>query len=112
MQWRWALLLFFALGSYAAAQDKPPILNCTKPEGADARTVVESQRAWAKHLGEKSHEKTLPLDKAGWPPNQRLAAARNYPITVIVPARNDEADIGACLRSLAAQENGDGPVEV
>jgi len=40
-----------------------------------------------------------------WPPNQRLAATRNYPITVIVPARNEEADIGACLRSLAAQEN-------
>jgi len=40
-----------------------------------------------------------------WPPHQRLAATRRYPITVIVPARNEEADIGACLRSLAAQEN-------
>ncbi len=42
-----------------------------------------------------------------WPPNQRLAATRNYPITVIVPARNEEADIGACLRSLVSQENVD-----
>ena len=40
-----------------------------------------------------------------WSPNQRLAAGRSYPITVIVPARNEEADIGACLRSLLAQEN-------
>ncbi len=65
MQLRWlVLLLFFALASSASAQDKPAILDCTKPEGTDAKTVVESQRAWAKHLGERSHEKALSLDKA------------------------------------------------
>lgn len=66
MQLRWlVILLFFALASSATAQDKPPILDCTKPEGIDARTVSESQRAWAKHLGEKSHEKVLSLDMEG-----------------------------------------------
>lgn len=40
-----------------------------------------------------------------WSPNQRLAAGRSCPITVIVPARNEEEDIAACLRSLVAQEN-------
>ena len=59
------LMLFLMLTSSTRGQDKPPILDCTRPEGADAKTVVEVQRAWAKHLGEKSHEKVLPLDKAG-----------------------------------------------
>jgi chlorobactene glucosyltransferase len=39
-----------------------------------------------------------------WPPEERLAAGRRYPITVIVPARNEQADVAACLRSLLAQE--------
>jgi glycosyltransferase involved in cell wall biosynthesis len=39
-----------------------------------------------------------------WPPEQRLAPGQRYPITVIVPARNEHGDVAACLRSLLAQE--------
>ena len=41
----------------------PPLLDCTGPNGADAKTVRESQIAWAKYLGEPSFEKTMYLDK-------------------------------------------------
>jgi formylglycine-generating enzyme required for sulfatase activity len=47
------------------APDKPPLLDCTGPEGADATTVVAAQKAWAKYLSETSHELAFPLDKAG-----------------------------------------------
>jgi formylglycine-generating enzyme required for sulfatase activity len=58
-----SFLLVFAANTWAA--DSPPILDCTEPNGADAMTVVAAQKAWAKYLGEKSHEKVFPLDKAG-----------------------------------------------
>ncbi len=41
------------------------VLDCTGEKGADAATVRAAQVAWAKFLGEKSHEKTMALDKAG-----------------------------------------------
>jgi formylglycine-generating enzyme required for sulfatase activity len=47
------------------ADERPPGLDCTGPSGANARTVRAAQVAWAKFLGEKSHEKTMALDKAG-----------------------------------------------
>lgn len=47
------------------ALEEPPLLDCTRPEGADARTVGAAQKAWAKYLGETSHEQAFPLDKAG-----------------------------------------------
>lgn len=58
-----SLLLSFAAN--ASADEKPPILDCTEPNGVDAKTVAASQKAWAKHLGEPSHEKAFPLDKTG-----------------------------------------------
>jgi formylglycine-generating enzyme required for sulfatase activity len=47
------------------AAERPPYLDCTGPNGADAETVRASQIAWAKYMGESSHEKAFPLDKAG-----------------------------------------------
>jgi formylglycine-generating enzyme required for sulfatase activity len=47
------------------SKDPPSSLDCTGPTGADAKTVVAAQRAWAKYLGEASHMKKFPLDKAG-----------------------------------------------
>ena len=47
------------------AAEQPPHLDCTRPTGADARTVTAAQQAWAKHRGETSHEKKFPLDTAG-----------------------------------------------
>ncbi|OWK40319.1 protein of unknown function DUF323 [Fimbriiglobus ruber] len=44
---------------------KPPLLDCTSPGGADARTVLASQKAWAKFLIEPSHEKSFTLDMTG-----------------------------------------------
>lgn len=58
-------VLLLAAFSGARADEQPPPLDCTGPDGLDARAVVLAQKAWAKHLGEKSHEKTLPLDRAG-----------------------------------------------
>lgn len=60
--------LVFAFAGPAAlliAQEKPPILDCTGPAGADAKTVVAAQQSWAKYLGEASPTKAFPLDKAG-----------------------------------------------
>jgi hypothetical protein len=57
------LLLLFPL--LLVAQESPPILDCTGPTGADAKTVLAAQQAWARHLGEASHEKSFPLDKTG-----------------------------------------------
>ena len=59
------LLLFLAFAIGVRAAGKPPILDCTVPGGADTGTVVAAQKAWANYLGEKSHEKTFPLDKQG-----------------------------------------------
>jgi glycosyltransferase involved in cell wall biosynthesis len=39
-----------------------------------------------------------------WLPEDRPLPERNYAVTVIVPARNEEADIAGCLRSLLGQE--------
>ena len=39
----------------------PPPLDCTGPHGADAATVLASQRAWTRHMGFASHEKLFPL---------------------------------------------------
>ena len=47
------------------ARDKPPILDCTGSAGAEAKAVVASQKAWARSLGETSHQRAFPLDKAG-----------------------------------------------
>jgi formylglycine-generating enzyme required for sulfatase activity len=57
------LLLLFPL--LLVAQEAPPNLDCTGPKGADAAAVLAAQQAWAKHLGEASHEKSFPLDKGG-----------------------------------------------
>ncbi|MBM3348006.1 MAG: hypothetical protein FJY55_16180, partial [Betaproteobacteria bacterium] len=57
-------LLLLALSS-AQAADTPPPLDCSGASGADAKTVAQAQKAWAAHLGEKGHEKTMPLDKGG-----------------------------------------------
>ena len=59
------LLLLLAFIPSVWADDKPAALDCTGPDGVDAKAIVSAQEAWAKHLGEKAHEKTLPLDKAG-----------------------------------------------
>lgn len=59
------LPILLAFASAAKADEHRPILDCTGPKGADAKTVAVAQKAWAKRLGETSHEKTLPLDKAG-----------------------------------------------
>jgi formylglycine-generating enzyme required for sulfatase activity len=45
--------------------EKPPALDCTGKTGADAVTAKAAQVAWAKYLGEKSHEKAFPLTKDG-----------------------------------------------
>ena len=58
------LMSLLSLGT-TRAEERPPILDCTGPEGVDPRKVSSVQRAWAKHLGETSHEKAFPLDKAG-----------------------------------------------
>ncbi|OWK38600.1 bifunctional serine/threonine-protein kinase/formylglycine-generating enzyme family protein [Fimbriiglobus ruber] len=52
-------------GKETLASQKPPLLDCTGPNGADAETVRAAQKAWAKYLGETSHEKSFPLDKDG-----------------------------------------------
>ena len=44
-----------------AALPAPPPLDCTGPNGADAATVLASQRAWARHMGAASHEKLFPI---------------------------------------------------
>ena len=46
-------LLLCLLPMVLAAQDTPPILDCTEPDGVDAKLVATTQRASAKHLGEK-----------------------------------------------------------
>ena len=62
-------LLTFSLAVFVGhslfAEESPSVLNCTGPTGADAKTVVSAQRAWAKYLGEARHEKVFPLDTAG-----------------------------------------------
>ena len=44
---------------------QPAPLDCSGPVGADAKTVVASQKAWARYLGEGHPEKAFPLDKSG-----------------------------------------------
>jgi formylglycine-generating enzyme required for sulfatase activity len=44
-----------------AALPAPPPLDCTGPKGADAATVLASQRAWTRHMGAASHEKLFPI---------------------------------------------------
>jgi formylglycine-generating enzyme required for sulfatase activity len=44
-----------------AALPAPPPLDCTGPNGADAATVLASQRAWTRHMGFASHEKLFPI---------------------------------------------------
>ena len=44
-----------------AALPAPPPLDCTGPNGADAATVLASQRAWTRHMGVASHEKLFPI---------------------------------------------------
>ena len=44
-----------------AALPAPPPLDCTGPNGADAATVLASQRAWTRHMGAASHEKLFPI---------------------------------------------------
>ena len=39
----------------------PPPLDCTGPNGADAATVLASQRAWTRHMGAASYEKLFPI---------------------------------------------------
>jgi len=48
-----------------SADERPPGLDCTGENGVGPNTVRAAQKAWAKFLGEKSHEKTMALDKAG-----------------------------------------------
>ena len=57
--------LSLAVAAHSRADDSPPFLDCTGPNGADAETVLASQKAWAKHFGETNHEKAFPLDKTG-----------------------------------------------
>lgn len=59
------LLLSIVCVSTSWADETPPILDCTGSAGADAKTCLAAQIAWAKHLGEASHEKSFPLDKNG-----------------------------------------------
>jgi|GEM_PF-98921 len=59
------LFILLACAAHSRAADAPPILDCTGPNGADAKTLLAAQKAWAKHLGETSHEKAFPLDKSG-----------------------------------------------
>lgn len=47
------------------AAERPPHLDCSAPEGADAEPVLTAQRAWASYLGEVSHRRHFPLDEAG-----------------------------------------------
>ncbi len=42
-----------------------------------------------------------------WPPAKRPLPNRDYAVTVIVPARNEQADIADCLHSLLRQEKTD-----
>ena len=58
-------LLLLATSIPAGAAETPPLLDCSGPNGADARTVAAAQKAWAEYLGEKGYAKTLPLDRAG-----------------------------------------------
>ena len=44
-----------------AALPSPMPLDCTGPNGADAATVLASQRAWTRHMGAASHEKLFPI---------------------------------------------------
>ncbi|MBT6907107.1 MAG: SUMF1/EgtB/PvdO family nonheme iron enzyme, partial [Gemmatimonadetes bacterium] len=44
-----------------AALPAPQPLDCTSPNGADAATVLASQRAWTRHMGAASHEKLFPI---------------------------------------------------
>ena len=48
-----------------SAQDPPAILDCSAPDGADTEVVLNAQHAWARYLGEPSHERRFALDKAG-----------------------------------------------
>lgn len=57
--------LLLGLANSLNAAPKPSPLDCSGPTGADAKTVIASQQAWAKYLGEASHEKTFSLDTAG-----------------------------------------------
>jgi L-fuconolactonase len=63
--WPILLLLSILCVAKARADEPPPILDCTGPMGADAKLVADVQRAWAKHLGEASHEKSFPLEQGG-----------------------------------------------
>ena len=44
-----------------AALPAPPPLDCTGPNGADAATVLASQRVWTRYMGAASHEKLFPI---------------------------------------------------
>ena len=55
----------WVVGHSLVAQERPPVLNYTGQIGANTKTVVAAQRAWAKYLAEVSHEKVLTLDLAG-----------------------------------------------
>ena len=55
----------WVVGHSLFAQERPPVLNYTGQIGANTKTVVAAQRAWAKYLAEVSHEKVLTLDLAG-----------------------------------------------
>jgi formylglycine-generating enzyme required for sulfatase activity len=57
--------LLVTISASPLAAEQPPPLDCTGPSGADAKTVAAAQLAWARHLGEASHEKSFPLDAGG-----------------------------------------------
>ena len=40
-------------------------MTCERRPIRSAKTVVAAQKAWAKYLGETTHEKAFPSDKAG-----------------------------------------------
>jgi len=58
----WALLILVFTSSILRSKP-PPLLDCTGPEGVSAETVASAQKAWAKYLGEMSHDKAFVLDK-------------------------------------------------
>lgn len=47
------------------AREPPAVLDCSGPDGADAKAVLAAQRAWASYLGEANHRRRFPLDDAG-----------------------------------------------
>jgi L-fuconolactonase len=92
-----ALLLTLTVGRHLSADETPPILDCTGPKGADAATVIASQKAWAKYLGETSHEKSFPLDAARSatidmilvPPGKYFRGDEKSPVVVTLCTENN-----------------------